>query len=114
MSLFLARLREGEILDPMNTWLAGMFLSAIVEEQTWGVTAGVDQLDPGATVQFKNGWYPDDEGEGWRINSVGTVIPSNGTQPYVVVIFGQGLDTWDGGIATVNAIADLLNQVMLR
>jgi hypothetical protein len=96
----------------MNTQLAGILLSKIVEEQSWGITAGVEQADRGAAVQFKNGWYPDDDGY-WRVNTAGIVLPANGTQPYVVVVFGQGFDSWQGGIDTVNSIAALLNKVML-
>jgi beta-lactamase class A len=112
MSLFLARLREGELLDPISTQLASSFLGAVVEEQSWGVSSKVDQLDPGAKVLFKNGWYPTDDGR-WRINTAGIILPDNGTLPYVIVIFGHGFESWQSGIDTVDAISALLNQVML-
>jgi beta-lactamase class A len=113
MSLFLARLHEGELLDDFYTRLAGMLLAGIAEDQTWGVPSGVEVLDPGATVLFKNGWYPDDTDDLWRINTAGIVVPDNGTQPYVIVVFGQGFASWGGGIEVVDQVAALVNRVML-
>jgi hypothetical protein len=111
MSLFLARLWQKELLSPENTRLANTLLADVVEEQKWGVSTKVDVLDPQAKVLFKNGWYPADDGT-WRINTAGVVVPGVG-QPYVLVIFGQGFDTWREGIDTVDAVAAIINQIML-
>lgn len=111
MSLFLARLWQRELLDPEYTQLARLLLDGVVEEQAWGVTTGVDTLDPIAKVLFKNGWYPTDDGY-WRINSAGIVIPGQG-EPYVLVIFGRGFESWSDGVEVVNAIASMINALLL-
>jgi hypothetical protein len=110
MSIFLARLWQQELLSPEKTELTRSLLGSVVEEQSWGVTTDVDILDPAAKVLFKNGWYPEDDG--WRINSAGIIIPAQG-EPYVLVIFGRGFDTWKDGVETVNGVAGLINHVLL-
>jgi hypothetical protein len=111
MSVFLARLWQKELLNPDMTQLARDILGSVVEEQAWGVTTGVDVLDPGARVLVKNGWYPTDD-DRWRINSAGIVVPSQG-EPYVLVIFGEGFDSWADGIEIVNGVAAAINQLLL-
>ncbi len=111
MSLLLARLWQRELLDSEYTDLAAWFLGGVIEEQSWGVPTEVAGLDPLANVLFKNGWYPTDDGR-WRINSVGIVIPGQG-QPYVLVILGEGFESWSQGIETVNAVAAMINRLLL-
>jgi hypothetical protein len=110
MSLFLARLWQKELLNADFTQLARTILGSVVEEQAWGVTTDVDILDSGAKVLFKNGWYPV-KGT-WRINSAGIVIPTRG-EPYVIVILGDGFDSWSDGIETVNGVAVAINRLLL-
>jgi hypothetical protein len=110
MSLFLARLWQKELLNADFTQIARTILGSVVEEQAWGVTTDVDVLDPEAQVLFKNGWYPSDGS--WRINSAGIVIPAQG-EPYVIVIFGDGFDSWSDGVETVNGVAVAINRLLL-
>lgn len=111
MSLFLARLWQRELLDREYTQLARWFLGGVVEEQSWGVPTNVAELDPVAKVLFKNGWYPTDDGY-WRINSAGIVVPGQG-EPYVLVLFGDGFESWSQGIEAVNTVAAMINGILL-
>jgi beta-lactamase class A len=112
MALYLARLTSGELLDPADTTFATGLLSGVEEDQRWGVPARVEDIDPDANVLVKNGWYPSDEG--WRINSAGQVYPGDGEPPYVLVIFGNGFETYEEGVRVVESIAALANGFMLN
>jgi hypothetical protein len=111
MALHLARLTSGELLSPADTTFATGLLSGVEADQRWGVSAIVQEIDPEANVLVKNGWYPTDEG--WRLNSAGQVYPGDGEPPYVLVIFGNGFETYEEGVSIIESIAALANGFML-
>src|SRR2546423_10576728 len=68
MAAILGKLLSGEILDAPSRALALRMLDAVVPEQRWGVSAGID-AGGGDRGDLQNGWYSG--GEGWRVKSVG-------------------------------------------
>lgn len=111
MALFLASMASGHLLNDEQTAYALSLLAGVDASQRWGVTAGVAEADPGASVLVKNGWYPEEEG--WLLNSAGLVTPSGGGPGYAVVIFADRIEDYDAGIAMVETVAELTNQHML-
>ena len=100
------RLAYAQLLDPESTQVALSLLSDIDSEQAWGVSAGAGQR--GDEVLLKNGWYP--EVEGWRVNSAGAVMSTEGG--YVLVILTHHSESLGEGIALVEDIAARINAFM--
>ncbi len=112
LALFLSQLASGLLLDEGRTNYAMSLLSSVEVSQRWGVTSGLQEVDPEAAVFLKNGWYP--EFEGWRVNSAGLIVPTTGAAPYVIVVFGDGFADFDDGVEVIESIARLANGLMLR
>ncbi|HEX6061517.1 MAG TPA: serine hydrolase [Candidatus Limnocylindria bacterium] len=106
MAIVLGKLASGALLDAAGSALAVYMLESVIPAQRWGMTAGT-AADSGDRVGVKNGWYPGSEG--WRVNSVGIVMPRDGS-PYAVAIVTDSRPSWDEGIATIEGIAKLLNE----
>jgi hypothetical protein len=114
MATALAKLVGGEILDEPSRALAFKLLDAVIPEQRWGITAGVDPQD---AVDTKNGWYPGEEG--WRVNSVGVVRPRGG-DPYAIAVMTDGRASCDAlsglrrGISSLDCGSDAQTRFRRR
>lgn len=78
-------------------------MTSVVEDQTWGVTAGVPT---GWSVAQKNGFA------GITINSVGWVDEPGPGDGYVVAILSQGWPDHPSGIAAVERVSELVAAAM--
>jgi hypothetical protein len=79
-------------------------MARVIPSQRWGVTAGAPTR---LTAHVKNGWLPLAT-HGWRINSIGGFTGRGGG--YSIVVLTQDNPTMDYGIATVEAIATVINR----
>ena len=104
----LARLIGGEILEEASRALAMDLMSGVDPFQRWGITSGLDEREPvEATVGVKNGWYP--AYDGWWVNSVGFVLPSDDRPAYTIAILSDQWLTLDFGVQTIEVIAQMIN-----
>lgn len=108
MALLLAKLMQGDALDPDGQAMALTLMGNIEAlDQRWGVPAGLpEELPDGARVGLKDGWYWDDKG--WWVNSVGYVVPPNGGR-YSLAILTNDQPSFAYGLETVETIARLIN-----
>jgi beta-lactamase class A len=90
-------------LESGYRWIALDLMTSVVEEQTWGVTAGVPD---GWTVAQKNGFA------GSTINSVGWVDEPGPSKGYVVAILTRGWPSHVAGIASTERISETIAAVM--
>lgn len=90
-------------LDPGYRWVALDLMTSVVEDQTWGITAGVPE---GWTVAQKNGFA------GSTINSVGWVDEPGPSQGYVVAILTRGWASHPEGISATERISEAIAAVM--
>jgi hypothetical protein len=74
--------------------------------QDWGVSSGV--LAP-ATVALKNGWLP--LGEGWEINSIGSV--TGRYRDYLIAVLTSENPSMGYGVATIAGISQLVWKYFL-
>jgi beta-lactamase class A len=104
VALLLAKLVNGEILDPPSRNLALDLMSQVAPDQMWGITAGVlmDGL-PQMVIAIKNGWYP--TSDGWWVNSAGSILPGNGQPAYTIAVLTQQQPSLEYGIATIEGVA---------
>lgn len=106
MALVLAKLISGEILDAASRAVAMRLMESVIPAQRWGVTAGTTGQGD-AHVAVKNGWYPGNEG--WRVNSVGIIVPRSGPT-YSIAVVTDDRASWQEGIDTIEGIASPLNS----
>ncbi|MEX1249194.1 MAG: serine hydrolase [Acidimicrobiia bacterium] len=97
-------LGEGRLLDEDSRMAALVLMTSVVDEQSWGVTAGVPRS---WTVAQKNGFA------GRIINSVGWVDPPGAEEGYVVAILTYGWPNHPTGIAAVEHISVLVAESMI-
>lgn len=90
-------------LEAGYRWIALDLMTSVVEEQTWGITAGVPE---GWTVAQKNGFA------GSTINSVGWVDEPGPSQGYVVAILTRGWPSHAAGIAATERVSETIAAVM--
>ena len=83
---------------------ANELMTAVVPEQSWGVTAGVPE---GWVVAQKNGFA------GITINSVGWADEPGPGRGYVVAILSQGWPDHSTGIAVVERVSGLVASAMI-
>lgn len=108
MASLMAMLVQGDVLDEASREIAMGLLSSVDPSQDWGALAGTEGL--AIESGLKNGWYP--ESWGWSTNSVAYVVPAD--QPaYAIAIFTSGWHSMADGIASIETIAELLNEAML-
>jgi hypothetical protein len=74
--------------------------------QDWGVSSGV--LAP-ATVALKNGWLP--VGEGWEINSIGSV--TGRYRDYLIAVLTSDDPSMGYGVQTIAGISQLVWEYFL-
>jgi hypothetical protein len=106
-SMLFGMLVEGKVLDDANRALALTLLTSVDPEQDWGSPAGARNA---AETGVKNGWFP--EPYGWSLNSLGFVVPEDGSE-YVIAIFSSGAEEKDDGIRKVEKFARIVNQELL-
>ena len=108
MATILGKLLAGEVLDAPSRALAIRMLDGVIPQQRWGISAGTSAA-AGDRVGLKNGWYPGNEG--WRVNSVGIVLPRTGDS-YAIAIVTGGRASWREGIDTIEGIAAPMNEAL--
>jgi hypothetical protein len=108
--LVLAELNLFEgVLDAEQVALGRELMGAVVEEQSWGVSAAAAE---GETTWFKNGWdVESDLGGLWVVNSVG-VVDAEGDEPISMAILTSGAVDDIEGIPIVEEIAAITRQVI--
>lgn len=89
-------LGEEGLLHDSSVELARELMTSVVDDQTWGVTAGVPS---GWTVAQKNGFA------GSTTNSVGMVFDEEMEPVYTVVVMSFGWSRWQDGVEPVERIA---------
>ena len=80
-------------------------MSQVDTAQAWGVTGG---LDPGTTVQLKNGWLP--VAGGWLVNSEGLVTGSG--RHYAIAVLTAGDPSQQAGEDTIAGLSALVWQLL--
>lgn len=90
-------------LEPGYRAAARNLMTAVVEDQTWGVTAGVPE---DWVVAQKNGFA------GVTANSVGWADEPGDSDGYVIAIFTTGWPSWQRGIPAIEAISEQVAAVM--
>ncbi len=88
---------------PARDYALGL-MAHVIPGQRWGVPAGAPAR---LTVHVKNGWLPL-AAHGWRIHSIGGFTGRGGG--YSIVVLTQDNPTMAGGIATIEAIAEVINR----
>ena len=92
------------VLDTSSRDYVLELMARVIPAQRWGVPAGAPTT---LTVHVKNGWLPLLT-HGWRINSIGTFTGRGGG--YSIVVLTQDNPTMAYGIATIEAIAKVINR----
>jgi hypothetical protein len=107
VGLFLRRLYQGRLLDEEYTELALGYMSDVADDQAWGVGLArrEGRVDP-AEVYLKNGWYPEEEGDGWIVNTAGIV--AGGPCEHVVVFLTDSQPSLEDGMLFVNTATSLM------
>lgn len=109
MSLVMTRLAFGDLLDDHNRKLATEMLIKVVPSQRWGIPSKAEtQRGHADTVGLKNGWY--EEERGWRVNSVGFIVPQATDQPsYAIACLTNLQPSLRYGIDTIERSAALIH-----
>jgi beta-lactamase class A len=97
-------LTKNLVLDRSSRDYALNLMTRVIPSQRWGVPAGAPTR---LTAHVKNGWLPLAP-HGWRINSIGGFTGRGGG--YSIVILTQDNPTMAYGIATVEAVARVVNR----
>ena len=92
------------MLDTSARDYALSLMAHVIPAQRWGVPAGAPAR---LTVHVKNGWLPLAT-HGWRIHSIGGFTGRGGG--YSIVVLTQDNPTMAYGIATIEAIAEVINR----
>ncbi len=107
LSLVLA----GRVLDADQRILALHLMMNTYPTQRWGVTAGLtDDPEGGDAVAVKDGWLPTDDG--WTVNSVGMILPGDGTDPYTLVIMTAEQPDLPYAVETIEGVGGLVNRTL--
>jgi Beta-lactamase enzyme family len=97
-------------LDAGSRRFAFTLMSAVEEDQDWGVPAVARS---GETFTVKNGWLPRSaEGNRWIINSVGRVTGDADDTDVSIAVLSHGHTSMPGGIAVVEKAAKLTRQYL--
>ena len=90
-------------------------MRAVVADQRWGASGGIDLGDGDAvTLAIKNGWYP--ETSGWLLNTAAVIsLSADGTaaSDYIVVVLSEGATTQTEGVRTIEEIAAAINHELV-
>jgi beta-lactamase class A len=97
-------LDKNPVLDTASRDYALSLMAHVIPSQRWGVPAGAPTS---LTVHIKNGWLPLTP-YGWRIHSIGCFTGHGGG--YSIVVLTQDNPTMAYGIATIEAIAKVINR----
>jgi len=97
-------LTKNTVLDTTSRDYELSLMARVIGSQRWGVPAGAPTR---LTAHVKNGWLPLAP-HGWRINSIGGFTGRGGG--YSIVVLTQDNPTMAYGIATVEAIARVVNR----
>ena len=97
-------LEENPVLDTSSRSYALSLMAHVIASQRWGVPAGAPAR---LTAHVKNGWLPLAT-HGWRIHSIGAFTGRGGG--YSIVVLTQDNPTMAYGIATIEAIAEVINR----
>lgn len=112
ISLLLAKLLWGDVLNAENRALALELMGNVDPEQRWGVVGPLPGSgDPDWHVGVKDGWYPDEDG--WEVNSAGFVAPATGTRGYTIAVLSSEQETFEDGVAQIEQIAGWVHQALL-
>ncbi len=106
IGLVLAKLAQGEILNPSMRQQALELMSQVDTTQRWGVSAG---LGPNQNIAIKDGWYPDDSG--WWVNSAGIVLNQN-KPVYILAVLTTRQESFDYGVATIEGVSGMVNKAV--
>lgn len=113
VALLLSRLAFLDLVTPEHRALALNLLAHVSQDQRWGVGGSLSAPE-GAVVGVKDGWYP--VAQGWRVGSAGVVVPGAdapaGAVAYSIAVLTAQNDTLEGGIATIQRIADLVHAAL--
>ncbi|WP_169734182.1 serine hydrolase [Hamadaea tsunoensis] len=89
-------------LSAANRGLLQGWMSNVVSEQRFGVTAGAD--DAATAVYLKVGWVDlDDENGQYATNSIGRIVEDG--HDWVIAVLSDHNDTFDAGKSVVNGTA---------
>lgn len=95
---------KNPVLDTSSRDYVLSLMAQVIASQRWGVTAGA----PASLIaHVKNGWLPLAP-DGWRVNSIGCFTGRGGG--YSIVVLTQDNPTMAYGIATIEAIARVINR----
>jgi hypothetical protein len=97
-------LEQNPVLTAAARGYALNLMAHVIPAQRWGVPAGAPTS---LTVHVKNGWLPLAT-HGWRIHSIGCFTGRGGG--YSIVVLTQDNPTMGYGIATIEAIAEVINR----
>lgn len=97
-------LRPNHVLDNASRSYVLGLMAQVIPSQRWGVPVGAPTR---LTAHVKNGWLPLAT-HGWRINSIGAFTGYRGG--YSIVVLTQDNPTMAYGIATVEAVAKVINR----
>jgi beta-lactamase class A len=78
-------------------------MARVIPSQRWGVPAGAPRY---VTVYVKNGWLP--LGDDWHINSIGA-FTGHGCD-YMMAVLSDGNPSMAYGVATVEAVAEVVHR----
>ncbi|MGH3185190.1 MAG: serine hydrolase [Streptosporangiaceae bacterium] len=97
-------LEENPVLDTSSREYALSLMAHVIPAQRWGVPVGAPTS---LTAHVKNGWLPLAT-HGWRIHSIGCFTGRGGG--YSIVVLTQDNPSMPYGIATIEAIAKVVNR----
>jgi beta-lactamase class A len=97
-------LHPNQVLSTASRNYALNLMAHVISSQRWGVPAGAPTS---LTVHVKNGWLPRPT-HGWRIHSIGSF--TSGSRGYSIVVLTQDNASMAYGVATVQAIARVINR----
>lgn len=80
-------------------------MAHVIPSQRWGVTAGAPKE---LTAHVKNGWLPYPVSDDWRINSIGAFTGHG--RDYRIVVLTARNPTMAYGVATIQAVAEVINR----
>jgi Beta-lactamase enzyme family len=97
-------LHPNRVLDNASRRYALNLMAHVIGSQRWGVPVGAPTT---LTVHVKNGWLPLAT-HGWRIHSIGCFTGRGGG--YSIVVLTRDNPTMAYGIATIEAVAKVINH----
>ena len=97
-------LTKNRVLDTTSRDYALNLMAHVIGSQRWGVPVGAPTS---LTTHVKNGWLPLAT-HGWRIHSIGCFTGHGGG--YSIVVLTQDNPTMAYGIATIEAVARVINH----